>query len=170
MSSLVVLVGVPGAGKTSVGRALAELLGVDFVDTDDVVEQTVGKPVADIFVEDGEVAFREYEREAVARALGRDGAIVALGGGAVMNPDTRALLAGIPTLWLQVSADIAAKRVGLGVSRPMLLGGVRSRMVTMARERQPMYEEVATMSLSTDSGTAGQIAGHVREMLEDDHG
>ncbi|MEI8083069.1 MAG: shikimate kinase [Actinomycetes bacterium] len=159
------MVGVPGAGKSTVARALAELLGVGFVDTDDLVELAAGKSVSDVFVQDGEAAFREFERVAVEQAAGMDAVVVALGGGAVMDADNRDWLSGIPTVWLQVSVDVAAKRVGLGVGRPMLLGGVRSRMVTMARERAPFYEEVATMTISTDTDSPQQVAAQIRELL-----
>lgn len=159
------LVGVPGAGKTTVGGALAALLDVEFIDTDQLVERAAGKSVSDIFTNDGEPVFREFERAAVVQALAGDRCVVALGGGAVMSPETRKLLAQVPTVWLRVSTDAASKRVGLGVSRPMLMGSVRSQLVTMTRERTPLYEEVASFEVETDSGSPQQIASQILAKL-----
>ncbi|RYJ02249.1 MAG: shikimate kinase, partial [Actinomycetales bacterium] len=117
-----------GAGKTTVGGLVAEALGVAFLDTDHVVEATAGKPVSEIFVDDGEEHFRELERVAVAEALATHDGVLALGGGAVLDERTRALLLEHPVVFLKVGLADAASRVGLGVSRPMLLGNVRGRI------------------------------------------
>jgi shikimate kinase len=146
----VVLVGVPGSGKTTVGTLLAQRLGVQFRDTDHDVEVTEGKPVPDIFVDSGEARFRALERDAVALALREHDGVLALGGGAVLAPATRALLLDEPTVWLQVGAAAGAKRVGLDVPRPVLLGNVRSRLAALVAERAPLYAEVARITVDTD--------------------
>jgi shikimate kinase len=146
----VVLVGVPGSGKTTVGTLLAELLGVGFRDTDQDVERSEGKPVPDIFVDSGEPYFRELERTAVAAALLDHDGVLALGGGAVLDAGTRALLLEQPTVWLQVGAAAGAKRVGLDVPRPVLLGNVRGRLAALVAERAPLYAEVARLTVDTD--------------------
>lgn len=158
MAPRVVLVGVPGSGKTTVGLLLAERLGVGFRDTDQDVERSEGRPVPDIFVEDGEPYFRALETAAVATALEEHDGVLALGGGAVLDAGTRALLVAAPTVWLVVSASSGAHRVGLDVPRPVLLGNVRSRMVALLNERSPLYDEVASLSVDTDGRTPDEVA------------
>jgi shikimate kinase len=152
-----VLVGVPGAGKTTVGRALAERLGVGFRDTDADVEAQDGRSIADIFVESGEPEFRRLEAEAVARALREHTGVLALGGGAVMDPETRVRLAGHPVVWLRVGLSAASRRAGLSVARPVLLGNVRSQMKALMDARAPLYSEVAALVVDTDALSAGDV-------------
>lgn len=161
----VVLIGPMGAGKTTVGRLLAERWNVSFRDTDDVVEQTEGRTVSDIFVDSGEEAFRALERTAVAEALADHPGVLALGGGAVMTEETREALAGHAVIFLRVGLTDAAARVGLGTSRPLLLGNVRGRMKTLLDERTPVYESVATGSVDTDGRTPDEVADLVEEVL-----
>jgi shikimate kinase len=146
----VVLVGVPGSGKTTVGTLLALQLDVGFRDTDQDVERSEGKPVPDIFVDSGEPYFRELECRAVAAALRDHDGVLALGGGAVLDAGTRSLLLDRPTVWLKVGAAAGAKRVGLDVPRPVLLGNVRGRMAALVAERAPLYAEVARLTVDTD--------------------
>ena len=150
---VVVLVGVPGAGKSTVGGELAQRLGVDFRDTDADVESSAGRSIADIFVESGEPEFRRLEADAVARSLGEHRGVLALGGGAVMDPATRALLAEHRVVWLRVGLAAASQRAGLGVARPVLLGNVRAQMKALMDARAPLYVEVATLVLDTDAMT-----------------
>jgi shikimate kinase len=161
----VVLVGPMGAGKTTVGRLLAARWAVTFADTDDVVEQAEGRTVSDIFVDSGEERFRALERAAVERALAGHPGVLALGGGAVMSEDTRATLAGHAVVFLRVGLTDAAARVGLGTSRPLLLGNVRGTMKALLDERTPVYESVSTGSVDTDGLTPDEVADRVEEVL-----
>ncbi|MGB7979391.1 MAG: shikimate kinase, partial [Candidatus Nanopelagicales bacterium] len=147
---VVVLVGVPGAGKSTVGRALAARLGVGFRDTDADIEASTGRVIADIFVESGEPEFRRLEATAVALALREHPGVLALGGGAVTDPDTRALLAEQPTVWLRVGLAAAAQRAGLGGARPVLMGNIRSQVKGLMDARAGFYTEVATQVVDTD--------------------
>lgn len=162
---VLVLIGAPGAGKTSVGTAVAEQLGVDFTDTDDLIVQRAGKPIQDIFIEDGEEAFRDLEVEVVAQALAECSGVLSLGGGAVLRPETQAALAGQHVVWLDVTADIASTRAGLGAPRPVLLGNVRGQMAKLLAARRPVYESVATVSVdaSQDSiaATIDEVAATI---------
>ena len=161
----VVLIGPPGAGKTTVGELLAARLGVGFTDTDAEVEAVAGKPVSDIFVEDGEPAFRELERAAVARALGDSSGVVAVGGGAVLDPRTQRLLAGRPVVYLQTGFASAAKRVGLGQARPLLIGNPRATLKILLDQRLPVYERLATITVGTDDRDPQEIAAEIAERL-----
>ena len=167
MTPRVVLVGAMGAGKTTVGRLVAEALGVEFLDTDQVVEERAGRSVADIFVDEGEAYFRGLEREAVAEALRTHRGVLALGGGAVLDRSTRERLAGQRVVFLRVGLADAARRVGLGVSRPLLLGNVRGRVKQLLDERTPVYESLATVVVDTDGLAPAEVADHVRAVVED---
>lgn len=153
---LVVLVGVPGAGKSTVGRALAERLGVGFRDTDADVESSTGRAIADIFVQSGEPEFRRLEAAAVATALREHAGVLALGGGAVMDQGTRGLLAGGPVVWLRVGLATASHRAGLSGARPVLLGNVRAQMKTLMDSRAPLYAEVSRLIVDTDSSSVAE--------------
>lgn len=155
---LVVLVGAPGSGKTTVGGLLADRLGLDFRDTDADVEQTSGKQVADIFVDDGEDRFRRLEREAVERAIEEHSGVLSLGGGAVLDDATRFRLESLFVVWLQVSASMAVGQVGLSAPRPLLLGNVRSKLVELMRARAPLYGQVADLTVDTDDRDPAELA------------
>jgi shikimate kinase len=160
-----VLVGPPGAGKTTVGTLVAGRLGVPFRDTDADIEERAGRPIPDIFVEDGEPAFRALEAESVAAALGSYPGVLALGGGAVMNEATQARLAGHTVVYLSVGVAAAAARVGLNRDRPLLLGNVRSRLKALLEERVPTYEKVATAIVRTDGRSPDEVAADVLEAI-----
>ncbi|NHA69204.1 shikimate kinase [Phycicoccus flavus] len=161
-----VLVGPPGSGKTSTGEALAGLLGVAFVDTDRVVEQAAGRTIADVFVEDGEPAFRALERDAVAGALEEADAVVALGGGAPVDPATEPRLAGHTVVFLDVGIADAAKRIGFDRSRPLLAVNPRASWVRLMNERRPVYERVATHVVDTAGRAAEDVAAEIATLLD----
>ncbi len=162
----VVLVGAPGAGKSTVGRRLARRWGVPFRDSDQMIESEAGKTVAEIFVDEGEPAFRVMEREVIARALDAHEGVLALGGGAVLDASTRGRLADVPCVWLRVGVPEAAKRVGLNASRPLLLGNVRGTLMTLLDERTPLYEEVATWVVDTDGLAVDDVVAAVVSAVE----
>ena len=162
----VVLVGPPGAGKTTVGRLLAAALGVPFRDTDADVEAVAGKSIADIFFDDGEEHFRALERSAVTAALAEHEGVLSLGGGAVLAEQTRALLRGHRVLFLSVGLADAAKRVGLSRDRPVLALNPRATLHALLEERLPYYREVATVEIATDGRTAEDVVAEALSALQ----
>jgi shikimate kinase len=160
-----VLIGPPGAGKTTVGLLAAALLGAVFLDTDDVVGLAAGKPVSDIFITDGEPAFRELERAAVASSLAGHSGVLALGGGAVMDPATQDLLAGQRVVYLATGFAAAAHRTGLDAPRPLLIGNPRTRLRELLAERLPVYEGLAWATVTTDDREPQEIADEVAEIV-----
>jgi shikimate kinase len=160
-SPVAVLIGPPGAGKSTVGPLLAALLGAEFTETDAMVEETAGKPVSDIFITDGEPAFRGLERAAVAAALSQHPGIVALGGGAVMDPQTRQRLAGHRVVYLQTGFAAAVRRVGLDSPRPLLIGNPRGRMRELLAERVGVYAALARITVVTDDRDPQEIADEI---------
>ncbi|MET0525128.1 MAG: shikimate kinase [Nocardioides sp.] len=164
--TLVVLVGPMGAGKSTVAELLATAYGVTARDTDADVEAAAGRTISDIFVDSGEAHFRELERAAVADALATHDGVLALGGGAVLDPSTRELLADHRVVFLRVGLSDAVKRVGLGTSRPLLLGNVRSRIKALLDERTPVYESVADLVVDTDQRSPQDVADEIRKALD----
>ncbi|RBY76735.1 shikimate kinase [Geodermatophilus sp. TF02-6] len=163
---VLVLVGAPSSGKTTVGTALADLLGVPFRDTDADVEAAAGQTVADLFVEHGEPHFRALEEQAVARALAEHDGVLALGGGAVLCAATRERLVGYgrgggTVVWLDVDLASAAERVGLGRTRPVLGLNPRATLRTMLAARAPLYAEVATLTVATGDREPGAVVAEV---------
>jgi shikimate kinase len=155
-----------GAGKTTVGQLVADRLGVPFLDVDATIEATAGKPISDIFVDDGEEHFRALERGAVAAALtGFDG-VVALGGGAVMADETRERLAGHLVVYLSVEVADAIKRVGLGTGRPMLAMNPRATLRHLLEQRRPLYEGVASVVVHTGGRSVEEVAAEVTAALD----
>ncbi|HET6653514.1 MAG TPA: shikimate kinase [Nocardioides sp.] len=155
-----------GAGKTTVAGLLASRWGTTVRDTDLDVEAAEGRRISDIFVDEGEAHFRALERAAVADALAGHDGVLALGGGAVLDPTTRWLLADHTVVFLQVGLSDAVKRVGLGVGRPLLLGNVRARVKALLDERLPLYQEVADVQVDTDGRTPDDVAAEVAEAVE----
>jgi shikimate kinase len=163
----VVLVGPMGAGKSTVSELLAEAWGDEVRDTDHDIETAEGRPVSEIFVDDGEQHFRVLERAAVARALADHPGVLALGGGAVLAEETRDRLRGHRVVFLKVGLADAVKRVGLGQGRPLLLGNVRSRVKAILDERLPVYTAVAEHVVETDGRSPDEVAHDVRRWVEE---
>ena len=163
-----VLVGPPGAGKSTVGRLLADRLGTAFRDTDDDVASAAGRTVSDIFVLDGEATFRRLERDAVAAALAGHDGVLALGGGAVLDPSTCDRLGGHRVVYLETGLASAAQRVGLGASRPVLVDNPRARLRELLEARRGRYESVATWRVSTDDRAAAEVAEEIARLLAQD--
>lgn len=165
---IAVLIGTMGAGKTTVGELLAARLGAGFLDTDQLIEQRQGKPVQEIFIDEGEVAFRALEREAVARSLELFDGVLSLGGGAVLDPATQALLAAHQVVFLRVGLSDAVRRVGVGESRPLLnsaIGGIRARIKQLLDERTPVYEGLARIIVNTDGRDPDDIAAELAGLI-----
>jgi shikimate kinase len=162
---LVVLVGPPGALTSETGRVLARRLGAPLRDTDDDVAAAAGKPVADVFVEDGEDTFRELEREAAGRALGTPSAVVVLGSGAVMDPLVEESLHGHTVAFLDVGVPDAARRLGFARERPVGIGNPRAQWLRLMERRRPVYERVASLTVPTDGLEPGEVADRVAAAL-----
>jgi shikimate kinase len=160
-----VLVGAPGSGKTTVGELVADALGVPFRDVDHDIEAAAGKSIADIFVDDGEQAFREQEVAAVAAALREHDGVLALGGGAVLSLATRERLRGHRVVYLEVGLGEAVTRVGLAKDRPVLALNPRATLRHLLDARRPLYDEVATVRVRTDGRSAHEVAAAVAAQL-----
>jgi len=161
----VVLIGPPGSGKTTVGRALAALLGVELRDTDRAIEVAQGRSISDIFVDDGEPRFRELERAEVAHSLASHSGVLSLGGGAVMDPVTAGVLAGHMVVFLDVGIADAAKRVGFNTSRPLLVVNPRAQWTKMMDLRRPTYEQLSRVTVVTSGRTQQDVAAEIAARL-----
>jgi shikimate kinase len=166
---VVVLVGPMGVGKSTVGELLAERLGTVYRDTDADIVAAEGKPIADIFVDDGEPRFRDLEREAVRTAVAEHAGVLALGGGAVLDADTRDLLAGLPVVYLTMEVGEAIKRVGLNTARPLLAVNPRQQWKQLMEARRHHYTDVARVVVATDDRTPEQVAEAALDALELKH-
>lgn len=162
----VVIVGPPGAGKTSTGRRLARLLDAPFRDVDDDIVAMAGKSIGEIFTGDGEPAFREMEERAVAAALAEHDGVLALGGGAVLSERTRERLRGHQVLFLNVGVAEGVRRTGLSTARPLLAGvNPRATFRALLEARLPLYREVAVIEIDTDDRSPDEVAGIARAEL-----
>ena len=163
----IILIGPPGAGKSSVGKALGQRLTSSFADTDVLIEKESGLRVSEIFLDKGEAFFRELEREIVLRELTNFDGVLALGGGAIMNSDVEQALrqSPDPICFLDVSLSSAAPRIGFTRDRPLLVGNPRAKWQELMNIRRPIYESLATLTVSTDSGTPSHIAQEIAEIL-----
>jgi shikimate kinase len=162
----VVLVGPMGVGKSTVGRLLAERLGVGYRDTDDDIVAAQGRTIAEIFVDEGEAAFRAVEKQAVQRALAGHDGVLALGGGAILDADTRALLAGRRVVYLSMDVEEAVRRTGLNAARPLLAVNPRKQWRELMEARRHLYEEVATAVVATDGRTPEDVTQAALDALE----
>ena len=166
MSPYAVLVGPPGAGKSTIGRRLAQALHLDLLDTDVAIERETGRTIADIFSRDGEPTFRQIEERIVADALASHEGIVSLGGGAVLSASTRALLAQHRVVYLEISVAEGLRRTGANTSRPLLAGpDPRAKYQELMRHRRPLYRSVATVRVRTDSRSPARVVGQLVSRL-----
>ncbi|NNG41268.1 AAA family ATPase [Flexivirga sp. ID2601S] len=156
----VVLIGPPGAGKTTVGELVAAALGVPFTDTDRMVEDEQQTTISDLFVERGEAEFRRLEADAVARALAAPG-VVAVGGGAPMTDSTARLLEDAPVIFLSVAIADAAGRIGFSGARPLLAVNPRATWTKLMDQRRPTYERLATWVVDTAGRVPEDISAEV---------
>jgi shikimate kinase len=164
----IVLIGPPAAGKSSVGALLAAALGVPFADTDTLVARAARKPVGDVFVQDGELVFREFERGAVASGLDAvkaGGGVLALGSGAVLDPDVRRMLAGQVNVYLEAEFATVARRTGMDRPRVVIPGNPRGQLRAMLDQRRPVYAELATLTVSTDDLAPQEVAADLAKRL-----
>ncbi len=167
---LVILVGPPGAGKSAVGPLLADRLGVEFRDTDADVGAAAGKPVSDIFVEDGEEAFRELERAVATSALDavrQHGGVLALGSGAVLDAGFRRMLDGLPVVYLSAEFGTVARRIGLDRPRVVVPGNPRGRLRAMLNERDAIYQRLAAVSVPTDDLDPDELADEIASRIKE---
>ncbi|WP_460038062.1 3-dehydroquinate synthase [Streptomyces cavourensis] len=163
---LVVLVGPMGVGKSTVGELLAARLGTTYRDTDADVVAEAGKPIAEIFYDEGEEHFRALERRAVAAAVAGHAGVLSLGGGAVLDGTTRELLVGHPVVYLSMDVEEAVRRVGLGAARPLLAVNPRRQWRELMDARRHLYEEVARTVVATDDRTPEEVAQAIIDALE----
>jgi shikimate kinase len=166
MAPVAVIVGAPGAGKTTVGQAVAQLLGVPFADADALIEIQAGKPIPEIFFDDGEDTFRALERSTIASALTSYDGVLALGGGAILDEGTRSRLAEHAVVYLSVELSDAVRRVGLGAGRPLLSINPRATLKYLLDQRKPLYASVATHTVPTDGRSIDEIAAEVAALLK----
>ena len=163
---VVVLIGPMGVGKSTVGQLLAERLGVGYRDTDDDIVAEQGRTIAEIFVDEGEPVFRAIEKQAVQRALTEHDGVLALGGGSILDADTRALLAGQQVVYLSMDVEEAVKRTGLNAARPLLAVNPRKQWRELMEARRHLYEGVATAVVTTDGRTPEEVTQAALDALE----
>jgi shikimate kinase len=160
----VILIGPPGSGKSSVGRALAKSLGIGFIDSDKVVEKKSGKKISDIFLDDGEEKFRDLEFEALTASLKDATSVLSLGGGAPISERAQTVLTQTqdPIVFLDVSLSVAAPRVGFNRDRPLLLGNPRAQWQSLYDARRPIYEKLATTIVKVDGMSIDEIVQRIK--------
>jgi len=162
----VVLIGFMAAGKTAVGRSLAERLGFEFCDTDAMVTGEAGASVPQIFLDRGEAEFREMERTAVARAAARPHRVIACGGGAILSVRNYGVLKGAgPIVYLRTSVEELIVRLGEGEGRPLLRGDPAETVPRLLAERAPAYEAAADTIVDTDGRSPEDVAAEIAERL-----
>lgn len=165
MNPVVVLVGPMGVGKSTVGQLLADRLGVGYRDTDDDIVAEQGRAIAEIFVDEGETAFRSIEKQAVRRALAGHEGVLALGGGSILDADTRAQLAGLQVVYLSMDVEEAVKRTGLNAARPLLAVNPRKQWRELMEARRSLYESIATAVVATDGRTPEEVTRNTLDAL-----
>jgi len=163
---VITLIGYRGSGKSTVAQALAEPAGWNWIDADAAIEQAAGRTIREIFAAEGEMGFRRRERETISGLLVRERLIVAAGGGAILNADTRReMKAAGPVVWLQASVAVLARRIAddptTAARRPDLAGGGTDEIARLLAEREPLYRECASHTVYTDNLSVAEIAGRI---------
>jgi shikimate kinase len=167
MAPKAVLVGLPGSGKSTIGRRLAKALDISLLDTDAAIERTTGRTIPDIFANDGETEFRRIEEDVIRDALQTHDGVLSLGGGAVTTPGVRDALAGHTVVYLEISAAEGVRRTGGATVRPLLAGGDRSeKFKALMSQRVPLYRRVATIRVNTNRRNPGAVVRHIMSRLE----
>jgi shikimate kinase len=163
----IVLMGPPGAGKSTVGKYLAREMGLQLIDSDRVIEEREGRSISEIFLSDGEEGFRNIEKEVVLEILSADNSIIALGGGSILDVDVQKRLGSFErVIFLDVSISNAAPRVGFNKERPLLMGNPRQQWLALMEKRRGIYEGLATQTISTDNRKALEVAQEILERVK----
>lgn len=167
MGPNLILIGPPGAGKSSVGRQLSKALQVPFKDTDLIVEERAGKKISDIFVEEGESAFRKIEKEVVLQEIASIDGVLALGGGSILDEDVSKKLESMKphVIYLEVSISNAAPRVGFNKDRPLLAVNPRQQWLNLMEKRKPIYERLCGIKISTDNKKPSEVVSEIKELI-----
>jgi shikimate kinase len=170
MAPRVILIGPPGAGKTTIGEVLSQNLGVNFADSDSMIEEEEKRSISEIFVDQGEKYFREIEKRIVLNAIRNADGVLALGGGAPLSEDVQSALksAEVPGIYLEVSQATASPRLGFNRDRPLLLGNPRAQWNELLEVRRPIYEDVASKIVNVDQGTPSEISESIRREISGD--
>jgi len=168
MAPRVILIGPMGSGKTTIGQLIAKRLDIAFRDTDQVVEEEAGRTVSDIFLEDGEDAFRLLEKGVLRNELLSDGTVLALGGGAPISMDAQSALRAIasPVVYLDISLATVAPRIGFNRDRPLLLHNPRGQWQTLMEARRPIYESIADTVIDVNTKSETEIVDEILEVLK----
>jgi shikimate kinase len=171
MAPQAVLIGLPGSGKSTIGRRLAKALDVTLLDTDVAIEQQTGRAIADIFATDGEKEFRRIEEDVVRAALAEHDGVLSLGGGAVTSPGVREALAGHTVVFLEINAAEGIRRTGGNTVRPLLAGPDRAEKYrALMSQRVPLYRQVATIKVNTNRRNPGAVVRYIVSRLQDPQG
>ena len=167
MAPKAVLIGMPGSGKSTIGRRLAKSLGVELLDTDAVIEQTAGRTIPEIFSDDGEKGFRRIEEQVIRDTLASHEGVLSLGGGAITSPGVREALSGHTVVYLEISVAEGVRRTGGNTVRPLLAGGDRAeKFKTLMTQRVPLYRRAATIRVNTNRRNPGAVVRYIVSQLE----
>ena len=162
-----IIIGPPGAGKSSVGRQLGKVMQIPFSDTDKIIEERTGKKIAEIFLEDGEPIFRKIEREVVLAEIAKEDGILALGGGSILDSEVDKELSKLKSrvIYLEVSISNAAPRVGFNTDRPLLAVNPRQQWMALMEKRRPIYERLAGHKVSTDNKKPSEVVNEIQGLI-----
>ena len=162
-----IIIGPPGAGKSSVGRQLGKVMQIPFSDTDKIIEERTGKKIAEIFLEDGEPIFRKIEREVVLEEIAKEDGILALGGGSILDSEVDKELSKLKSqvIYLEVSISNAAPRVGFNKDRPLLAVNPRQQWMALMEKRRPIYERLAGHKVSTDNKKPSEVVNEIQGLI-----